>query len=395
MTEGFGKIARKIFSGLLFIVGGMIGAQIIQLFYPMIPERFTLAWKEWLPLWLPDKVLLTVVSVVVFAFIALVLAPLFLRLLGLMGSFFEVHLKNSTWSEITSATIGMIIGLLIANLMALPFSDLPFGSYLAVGLNIVLGYLGALILLKRQNDLRHVLTPIQSLKERLSSMKGNPTRDQEEAGSDYSASQQWEAGKKILDTSVIIDGRILDVARTGFLEGLIIIPQFVLLELQAVADSTDPARRTRGRRGLDVVNELQRISELQIEIIDTSLKALKVETVDSGLVVMADKVGAQILTTDYNLNKLAQIQGIKVLNVNDLANALKPMLLPGETINIDVIREGKEPHQGVGYLDDGTMFVVEDGEGYIGKRVEVVVTSMLQTSAGRMVFGRVRREVRL
>ena len=226
-------------------------------------------------------------------------------------------------------------------------------------------------------------------------MKGNPTRDQEEAGSDYSASQQWEAGKKILDTSVIIDGRILDVARTGFLEGLIIIPQFVLLELQAVADSTDPARRTRGRRGLDVVNELQRISELQIEIIDTSLKALKVETVDSGLVVMADKVGAQILTTDYNLNKLAQIQGIKVLNVNDLANALKPMLLPGETINIDVIREGKEPHQGVGYLDDGTMFVVEDGEGYIGKRVEVVVTSMLQTSAGRMVFGRVRREVRL
>ncbi|MEA4881641.1 MAG: TRAM domain-containing protein [Synergistaceae bacterium] len=395
MTEGFGKIARKIFSGLLFIVGGMIGAQIIQLFYPMIPERFTLAWKEWLPLWLPDKVLLTIVSVVVFAFIALVLAPLFLRLLGLMGSFFEVHLKNSTWSEITSATIGMIIGLLIANLMALPFSDLPFGSYLAVGLNIVLGYLGALILLKRQNDLRHVLTPIQSLKERLSSMKGNPARDQEEPGSDYSASQQWEAGKKILDTSVIIDGRILDVARTGFLEGLIIIPQFVLLELQAVADSTDPARRTRGRRGLDVVNELQRISELQIEIIDTSLKALKVETVDSGLVVMADKVGAQILTTDYNLNKLAQIQGIKVLNVNDLANALKPMLLPGETINIDVIREGKEPHQGVGYLDDGTMFVVEDGEGYIGKRVEVVVTSMLQTSAGRMVFGRVRREVRL
>ncbi len=395
MTEGFGKIARKIFSGLLFIVGGMLGAQIVQLFYPMIPERFTLAWKEWLPLWLPDKILLTIVGVVVFAFIGLLLSPLLLRLLGLMGSFFEVHLKNSTWSEITSATIGMIIGLLIANLMALPFSDLPFGSYLAVGLNVVLGYLGALILLKRQSDLRHVLTPIQSLKERLSTMKGISPKERDDRDTAYSTSQQWEAGKKILDTSVIIDGRILDVARTGFLEGLIIIPQFVLLELQAVADSTDPARRTRGRRGLDVVNELQRISELQIEIIDTSLKTLKVETVDSGLVVMADKVGAQILTTDYNLNKLAQIQGIKVLNVNDLANALKPMLLPGETICIDVIREGKEPHQGVGYLDDGTMFVVEDGEGYIGKRVEVVVTSMLQTSAGRMVFGRVRREVRI
>ena len=161
-----------------------------------------------------------------------------------------------------------------------------------------------------------------------------------------------------------------------------------------MADSTDPARRTRGRRGLDVVNELQRLSDLQIEIVDASLKHLKADSVDSALVVLAEKIGGQILTTDYNLNKLAQIQGIRVLNVNDLANALKPMLLPGETIIIDIIREGKEPHQGVGYLDDGTMFVVEDGENYIGKRVEVVVTSMLQTSAGRMVFGRIRREVR-
>ncbi len=142
------------------------------------------------------------------------------------------------------------------------------------------------------------------------------------------------------------------------------------------------------------MNELQKLSSLDVEIMEVTLKQLKVETVDSGLVALAQQIGGEILTTDYNLNKIAQIQGITVLNVNDLANAMKPMLLPGESIIVDVIREGKEPHQGVGYLDDGTMLVVEDGENYIGKRVEVVVTSMLQTSAGRMVFGRIRREVR-
>ena len=395
MTEGFGKVVRMIFSGLLALIGGMIGAQTAQIIFPYIPEEWFLAGKTWLPLWITGKFFLTVLCAILFAFIGSSLAPVFLRLLGLFGSLFETHLKNTSWSEITAATIGMIVGLLIANLMALPISDLPFGNYMAVVLNVVLGYLGARILLKRQSDLRHVLTPIQSLKDKLATMKGH--HGGEESGDVFSFSgeaQNWCAEKKILDTSVIIDGRILDVARTGFLEGLLIIPQFVLLELQAVADSTDPARRTRGRRGLDVVNELQGIGDLHLEIVETSLKQMKADSVDSGLVALAGQIGAQILTTDYNLNKIAQIQGIKVLNVNDLANALKPMLLPGETIVIDVIREGKEPHQGVGYLDDGTMFVVEDGENYIGKRVEVVVTSMLQTSAGRMVFGRIRREVR-
>ena len=391
MTEGFGKIVQLIFSGLMILIGGMIGAQVAQLFFPIIPAEWFAAWKEWLPLWMPGKILMTIFSVVLFAFIGLMTAPLFLGVLGSMGSFIESHLKNTSWSEITSATVGMIIGLLIANLLALPFSDLPFGSYMAVVLNVVLAYLGARILLKRQSDFRNVFGPIRTLKERLSMIKEQPHHDDD----GFSAEEQpWEVPKKILDTSVIIDGRILDVARTGFLEGIVLIPQFVLHELQAVADSTDPARRTRGRRGLDVVNELQRLSDLQIEIVDASLKHLKADSVDSALVVLAEKIGGQILTTDYNLNKLAQIQGIRVLNVNDLANALKPMLLPGETIIIDIIREGKEPHQGVGYLDDGTMFVVEDGENYIGKRVEVVVTSMLQTSAGRMVFGRIRREVR-
>ena len=163
-------------------------------------------------------------------------------------------------------------------------------------------------------------------------------------------------------------------------------------ELQAVADSTDPVRRTRGRRGLDVVNDLQKIPGLVLEIREVTLKSLGRDVVDEALVVLAKRLQGKVLTTDYNLNKIAQIDGVPVLNVNDLANALKPMLLPGEAVSVDIIREGKEPHQGVGYLDDGTMIVVEEGERFIGRRVDVVVTSMLQTSAGRMVFGRLRRE---
>lgn len=393
MTEGFGKIVRMIFTGIILLLGGMMGAQAAHFIFPLLPQDWFCGPNSWFTLWLPCRFFISFLSVVLFAGIGYLLAPVFLRLLGLMGSFFETHLKNTSWSEITAATVGMIVGLIIANLMALPFSDLMFGSYMAVILNVVLGYLGARILLKRQSDLKNVLGPIQGLRQRITMIRG--PRDQgDDKGITFPDDGNWCPDKKILDTSVIIDGRILDVVRTGFLEGLIIIPQFVLLELQAVADSTDPARRARGRRGLDVVNALQQLGELRIEIADTSLKTLKVESVDSGLVALAYDLNAQILTTDYNLNKLAQIQGIKVLNVNDLANALKPMLLPGENIIIDVIREGKEPHQGVGYLEDGTMFVVEDGESYIGKRVEVVVTSMLQTSAGRMVFGRVRKEVR-
>jgi uncharacterized protein YacL len=200
---------------------------------------------------------------------------------------------------------------------------------------------------------------------------------------------------KILDTSVAIDGRILDVASTGFLEGTLVLPRFVLTELQGVADSSDPTRRTRGRRGLDAVNELQKLATLRVEILEISLKELQVDSVDQGLVALAKQISGKIITTDYNLNKIAQIQGISVLNVNDLANALKPMLLPGESVTVDLIREGKEPHQGVGYLDDGTMIVVEEGDRYVGRRVDVVVTSMLQTSAGRMVFGRLRRDSHL
>lgn len=389
MADGFGSVIRRACRILVMLFFGIAGYQLAMLFIPFIPAPLSESVRAWLPVWLAKQMFFVMGCVAVFALIGWAVTPLLLKGLGFIGALFEFHLKNLSWQDISSAILGLIVGLLIANLIAVPFFDLPVGSYIAVVLNIVLGYLGARIFWKRQEDIRGVFN-LGALKERLSSKKfrnkkGLPTEEIEE---------EWCAPRKILDTSVIIDGRILDIARTGFMEGVLVLPRFVLLELQAVADSTDPARRTRGRRGLDVVNELQKLSTLEVEIMETTLKQLKVDTVDSGLVALAQQIGGEILTTDYNLNKIAQIQGVIVLNVNDLANALKPMLLPGESIIVDVIREGKEPHQGVGYLDDGTMLVVEDGEDYVGKRVEVVVTSMLQTSAGRMVFGRIRREVR-
>jgi uncharacterized protein YacL len=236
---------------------------------------------------------------------------------------------------------------------------------------------------------------IGGLKQRLR-IKGKKTKNGVEIhGTDFSLDTSNERSTiKVLDTSVIIDGRILEISATGFLEGPFILPRFILNELQSIADSSDPTRRTKGRRGLDIINEIQQLSDVSVQIIETTLKDLDVGSVDEGLVALAKELGARVVTTDYNLNKIAQIQGISVLNVNELANALKPTLLPGEAITVDVLREGKEPQQGVGYLDDGTMIVVEDGESYIGKRIEVVVTSMLQTAAGRMVFGRIRKEVR-
>jgi uncharacterized protein YacL len=235
MSEGFGKIVKIVFSGIVMLLSGMIGAQTAQLIFPLLPEGLFTDGRTWLTLWLPCKIFITIISSISFALIGLILSPLFFRLLGLIGTLFETHLKNTSWSEITSATIGMIVGLIIANLMALPFSDLLFGSYFAILLNIILGYLGARILLKRQNDLKQVLGPIQGLKDRLSMMRGARERQIGEKLLDAEDGARSAAGRKILDTSVIIDGRILDVARTGFLEGLIIIPQFVLLELQAVA----------------------------------------------------------------------------------------------------------------------------------------------------------------
>ena len=193
---------------------------------------------------------------------------------------------------------------------------------------------------------------------------------------------------KILDTSVIIDGRIADVCETGFLEGPFIIPQFVLHELQHIADSPDPLKRNRGRRGLDILNRIQKQGEPEVRISDQDFP--KIKEVDAKLIELAKRINGKIITNDFNLNKVAELLGVTVLNINQLTNALKPVVLPGETMHVQILKEGKEPGQGVAYLDDGTMVVVEEGRKIIGKELDVVVTSVLQTTAGRMIFARPR-----
>jgi uncharacterized protein YacL len=200
-----------------------------------------------------------------------------------------------------------------------------------------------------------------------------------------------EDNPKILDTSVIIDGRVADICETGFIEGTLIIPQFVLRELQQIADSSDPIKRNRGRRGLDILQRIQRSVDVEVKILEQDFP--KIKDVDSKLVALGKQLRAKILTNDFNLNKVAELQGVPVLNVNQLANAVKPVVLPGELMSVHILKEGKEYGQGVAYLDDGTMVVVDSARKYVGKNVDVAVTSVLQTTAGRMIFTRLKDDV--
>jgi uncharacterized protein YacL len=196
--------------------------------------------------------------------------------------------------------------------------------------------------------------------------------------------------RKILDTSVIIDGRVADLCETGFLEGTFIVPQFILHELQHIADSSDSLKRARGRRGLDILNKIQKMVDIDVRIVDDDFPQVK--EVDSKIVLLAKQLGAKVITNDLNLNKVAELQGVRVLNINELCNALRPVVLPGETIRVFVLKEGKEAGQGIAYLDDGTMIVVDNAKRWIGRNVDVVVTSVLQTTAGRMIFTRLKED---
>jgi uncharacterized protein YacL len=205
-------------------------------------------------------------------------------------------------------------------------------------------------------------------------------------GGIFGGEKQSKKSYKILDTSVIIDGRIADIAETGFLDGVIVLPQFVLRELQLVADSADSMKRNRGRRGLDILQRIQKIATLTVQIVEDDFPAVR--EVDLKLIELAKLYEGKIVTNDFNLNKVAQLQGVEVLNINELANSLKPIVLPGEVMKVFILKEGKEYNQGVAYLDDGTMVVVDNARKMIGKNIDISVTSVLQTTAGKMIFGK-------
>jgi len=273
----------------------------------------------------------------------------------------EILLERYSVQTLVAATLGLIAGLIGGNLLAYALSQtVEAPEYLYVLIVLVCGYTGTMLGAAKLRE----LPLLASLEPR-----------------------QGGAILNILDTSVIIDGRIADVIESGFLPGTVVIPRFVLKEMQLIADSSNPIKRNRGRRGLEILNKIQKSALARVEIFEQEYP--DVPTVDEKLLRLSKDFDASLVTNDYNLNQVAELQGIKILNLNDLANALKAVVLPGEMLAVQVVKEGKEARQGIGYLDDGTMVVVEDGRAHIGKALDVLITSVLQTAAGRMIFGKI------
>ncbi len=270
----------------------------------------------------------------------------------------EARIRTLSLNQLLGAMAGLFFGAVLGLILASTFRDHTAGGLLQTVIPLTTGYLGTAVGLAQSDLLNwNSRTPVPA-----------------------------PNSVKILDTSVIIDGRIADIAESGFLDGVVVIPQFVLRELQMVADSSDSMKRNRGRRGLDVVQRLQKISRISVELVSDDVQ--NVREVDLKLLELAKARNAKVVTNDFNLNKVAHVHGVEVLNINELANALKPVVLPGETMRVFILKEGKEYNQGVAYLDDGTMVVVDNAKRQIAKTIDIIVTSVLQTTAGKMIFGK-------
>jgi uncharacterized protein YacL len=296
-------------------------------------------------------------------------------------------IRGAAASDLVAAALGLTTGLIISALLAIPLQYLPppFGQLSPFLAAVIFGYIGLTAAVVRKSDIAHLFQNTflrrgrdrEEERDRERSKKREPEKE-------ITASPFDAPSPILLDTSTIIDGRIADISQTGFINGTIIVPRFVLNELQRIADSADTMRRNRGRRGLEILNRLQKDANVPIDIADIEVDGIT--DVDSKLVKLARDQHCPIITNDFNLNRVAELQGVKVLNINELANAIKPALLPGEDIHIKIMQDGKELGQGVGYLDDGTMIVVENGRQYMNSTIEVTVTRVLQTVAGRMIF---------
>lgn len=358
-------MVKRAMKYALVAIGAILGVLVIYML-----TQFELIALSGVPL-----VAAYVGSLILFAIIFYILADPIMGLFTRMANAVERELQAVPIQQILLGGIGLILGLILASLITQPIGlvleGVPVvGSILKLVLTaliyLLLAYLGVALATTKRDELQTSFSRLRV-----------PIKDKK---------HRFESDPKILDTSVIIDGRIAEVFEVGFIEGEVVVPVFVLVELQHIADSQDSLRRQKGRRGLDIIQQIKQNERIHLTISDTDYE--DISEVDSKLIRMAKETSGTVVTTDYNLNKLASVQGVRVLNINELANAMKPVVIPGEEMTITVIKDGKEYNQGLAYLDDGTMIVVENGKRHIGSTIEVLVTSILQTSAGKMIFAK-------
>lgn len=356
------KLLRGLFTLIGLVLGYILGVGLLK-----IPYFATIAAKS------GDiqTVLFLILFILLSGLIFFLISPWIVKWITNCMEYFENNIQKVPVSEIVFGTAGAIVGLVIS---ALFISLFPIASILwkliEAFICIIVAAFAADIAIKKREEI--VIFFSNAKKVSISKEKKNKSVSKSEA--------------KVLDTSVIIDGRIFDICQTGFIEGTLVIPNFVLKELRHIADSSDGLKRNRGRRGLDILNKIQKELNVEVQIYEKDFP--DIEEVDSKLLKLAQVLNGKVITNDYNLNKVAEFQGVPVLNINELANAVKPVVLPGEEMVITIIKDGKESGQGIAYLDDGTMIVVEGGRKHIGETLNVAVTSVLQTAAGRMIFAK-------
>ncbi|MEW8955785.1 PIN/TRAM domain-containing protein [Clostridium sp.] len=355
---------RKVLRILFSVIGGSLG-------YVMGRSLLNIDYFSFFTETTFKMIIFYILSCLIFGLITFILFPFIYGLIRKLVDYVENHMQKLTAIEIIFGAVGAIIALIISSMIGSILTSIPkVGVIIYACVNIVAAIIGADLSVKKKDEIMGLFSSIKKPVISKEKKSKNP----------------FKGTPKVLDTSVIIDGRIFDLCQTGFIEGTLIIPTFVLEELRHIADSSDGLKRNRGRRGLDVLNKIQKELNIDVEISEKDFK--DIAEVDSKLLKLAQVLNGKVITNDYNLNKVAEFQGVPVLNINELANAIKPVVLPGEEMNIQIIKDGKESGQGISYLDDGTMIVVEGGRKYIGENLCVIVTSVLQTPAGRMIFAK-------
>ena len=375
---------KKVFRGILAVAGTLLGYEAFDLLYMVFSKMYGAPQpllEEGPRLWL--QIIVAIISGIIFYNLAPALNRKSKKVADNIGN----DLQTISTSDLIGGVVGLITGLILAFLISQVYAGVITGTLnltLTICIYLALGYVGMIVGNKKLPEVFTATLNARKLAAVKTAAEENPY--------EFNPKDSKKKGMvpKILDTSVIIDGRIVEIMKTGFLEGPIVIPEFVLVELRHIADSSDALKRTRGRRGLDILNKIQ--EDYGIEVYNTdSEKALKeIPEVDVKLLKLAQIMKGKVVTNDFNLNKVAGIKGVPMLNINELANAMKPMVIPGEVMTVTLIKQGKEAGQAIAYLDDGTMIVVEDGRRKIGQTLDINVTSVLQTAAGRMIFGKVR-----